>query len=53
MNEELKVLIDKTSNREGLARIFDHLADRLDAVVAERRHKAPERRHAEVPPDVE
>lgn len=35
MTEELKELIENTSNREALAVLFDRLADRLDAMRAE------------------
>mgnify|MGYP001767022841 CR=1 FL=1 len=47
MNEELKNLIAKTENPAGLARIFEHIADRLDGIVAERRRTSPECQKAE------
>lgn len=44
MSKEIENLIANTKNRDALARIFDHLADRLDAVVAERHRKSAERK---------
>lgn len=42
MSDELKNLIENTSNREGLARLLDRVADRLDEIVdARRRERAP------------
>lgn len=54
MNSEIKSLISKTTNRDGLARLFDHIAERLDAMRREmfpKKMKAVEAREGDADDD--
>jgi len=46
MSKEIESLVAKTSNPDALARIFEHVAERVDDLVAERRRESAERRKA-------